>query len=98
MIPKVNENNRIDIKEAITAVVEIESMMEVRCPLPLRQTRQIAGDRSTDEYIASGYYVSVSNDGVTYSDEDVLIVLDPTCVNCSVDGSTTTCVVQVCSV
>ena len=40
--------------------------------------------------------MSVSNDGITFSEEDVLVIYDSTCVNCSVDESAaSTCVVNV---
>jgi len=90
---EVRENNRIEHEEPTAVVAEVMSMSEIKCPLPLRRNRRSISDSSGD-YIARGYYVSVSNDGVTYSEEDILIILDSTCVNCTVDGSTN-CVVQV---
>jgi len=71
-------------------------MAEVRCPLSTGKTRRNVDDNSVD-YIARGYHVSVSNDGVTYSEEDILVIYDSTCVNCTVDGTVTTCLVKVCS-
>lgn len=82
--------------EIQTTAAVLESMSEVRCPL-YRQKREVNGNN--DGYISRGYSISVSNDGVTFSEEDVLVIYDSTCVKCSVDESLTpTCVVQVCIV
>jgi len=79
----------------VTAIAEIETMSEITCLLPIVKTRRSVDKISANDYIARGYHVSVSNDGVTYSEEDVLVIYDSACVNCTVDGSTITCDVQV---
>lgn len=71
-------------------------MSEVRCKLPQGRNRRSVDDDVSDTFIARGFRVSVSNDGITYSEDDVLVIVDSTCVSCTVDESTTTCVVQVC--
>ena len=65
----------------------MRSVAEVRCQLTVVD--------NNDNYMARGYHVPVSNDGVTYSEEDVLVIHDSNCVPCVVDGSTVTCNVQV---
>jgi len=91
---KVLRNNTRTTGETHTAAAEVKSFAEVSCPLPTERTKRNVDDSSVD-YVARGYYVSVSNDGVTYSEEDLLVIYDSTCVNCTVDGSITTCVVTV---
>lgn len=95
---QVKVNNDTELEEALTAVAEVQSMSEIRCPLPTSRTRRSIGDSLAGAYIARGFHVSVSNDGVTFSEEDVLVIYDSTCVHCTVEGSTTTCAVQVCTV
>jgi len=92
---KISITNKYELDEAVTAIAEMETVFEIMCLLPTFKTRRSVAESSTDDYIARGYHVSVSNDGVTYSDEDVLVIYDSTCVSCTVDISTITCDVQV---
>ena len=70
-------------------------MSEVSCKLPTVRARRSIPESSSGNYVARGFHVSVSNDGVTYSEEDVLVIYDSTCVSCSVEKSITTCVIKV---
>lgn len=93
----MKHNNEFEFEDAVTAEAEVESISEIRCPLPTQRARRSVEKSSNEDYIARGYYVSVSNDGVTYSEEDFLVIHDSTCVNCSVDETSgTICIVHVC--
>ena len=87
------ETNNTEADESHTVVAEIESSVEVSCPLIYERKRR--SDDIDSDRIARGYKVSVSNDGVTYSEEDILVIYDSTCVNCTVVGSTAMCVAKV---
>lgn len=73
---------------------EVKSFAEVSCSLTTERTKRNVDD-VTVEYLARGYHVSVRNDGISYSEEDVLVIYDSTCVNCSVEGSITICILTV---
>jgi len=95
MVLQIRSNNEFELEDPLTVVAEVQSVTEVTCQLPPIRARRSVDDSTAGSVIAFGYQVSVSNDGVTYSDDDVLVIFDSTCVNCSVDGLTTTCVVNV---
>jgi len=57
----------------MTAIAEIKIFQRSRVFFP--RVRSIDAI-STKDYIARGYHVSMSNDGVTYSEEDVLVIYD----------------------
>lgn len=69
---------------------ELQTFVEVICPL--EKTRK---KRSTffkeDDYIAFGYMISVSNDGVKFSEEDILVIFDSECVNCTKHNGNVIC-------
>jgi len=55
------------------------------CTLPSNRRRREA---DSDRVIADGYYMSVSNDGTTFSDEITLINCDSACYECNVTAVT----------
>jgi len=95
LVFKVKNNNAYELEEPLTVVAEVQSVTEITCQLPNIRERRSVDDNTAGSVIALGYQVSASNDGVTYSEEDVLVIFDSTCVNCTVDGLTTTCIVNV---
>lgn len=92
---EVFETNNTNSEVSHTVVAELETSLEVRCMLANDRRRRSADDDLTSDLIARGYKVSVSNDGVTYSDEDILVVYDSTCVNCTISGLHAICVAKV---
>lgn len=73
----------------------LETFVEVSCSLK-QSRKKHATTSDIDDYIAEGYRVSVSNDGVTFSEEDILIIFDSLCVNCSKTDGKVTCIRKVC--
>ncbi|XP_052767965.1 uncharacterized protein LOC128208441 [Mya arenaria] len=67
----------------ITIPGELATSVEVSCILPTIRRKRFDSDKDTGEHIATGYNVSISNDGLAFSDEDSFIVYDSTCVTCS---------------
>ena len=89
------ETYNTESEKSHIVLAELETSVEVRCMLANDRKRRSADDDLTSDLIARGYKVSVSNDGVTYSDEDILVVYDSTCVNCTISGSQAICVAKV---
>lgn len=67
---------------------ELQTLVEVLCPLEKARKKRSLQE---DDYIAYGYAISVSNDGVKYSEEDILVIFDSECVNCTKNSSDIIC-------
>ncbi|XP_053389303.1 von Willebrand factor D and EGF domain-containing protein-like [Mercenaria mercenaria] len=69
---------------------DLQTLVEVSCPLQQSRKKRSTLEQEGD-YIASGYAISVSNDGVEYSEEDILVVFDSECVDCIKQDENVTC-------
>lgn len=81
----------LEKKTPYTTQGSAETMFEVRCPLTLARKRRSVDVDDRVDVMTWGYYISVSNDGITFSEEDAMVVFDSTCLNCIVTGSTASC-------
>lgn len=76
--------------EALTTKAELQTFVEVSCPLP-KTRKDLSTESDQSDHIAYGYTISVSNDGITYSEEDILVIFDSECVNCTKDDGNVVC-------
>ncbi|XP_052819122.1 uncharacterized protein LOC128244982 isoform X2 [Mya arenaria] len=71
----------VTVFEQVVVPAELETFLEASCELP-----EVRVKRSTiflpNDVIATGYLVALSNDGVTFSEEDTLALFDSDCVEC----------------
>ena len=69
------------------------SFAEVSCPLsdPNARSKRSTQPDDKDDYLARGYSISISNDGVNFGDADSIVVFDSTCVNCTKLGTKVIC-------
>jgi len=88
--------NMLKLRTSYTTKAEMETMVEVRCPLSKGRKIRDVDDQTNIDVVARGYYISVSNDGTSFSEEDIMVVYDSTCLSCIVNGTTTSCEVKVC--
>lgn len=80
-------------KESVTKAASLDSFTQLTCELPSsRSRRSLAG--LNDNFIAQGYSVSISNDKHSYSEEDVIVVFDSECVNCSKQSGKVVCTLK----
>jgi len=77
-----------------STLAELDSFVQAKCPLDVRRSKRDV-DNDNLEYVARGYHVSMSNDGVNYSEEETVLIFNETCVNCTVGELGPTCVVKV---
>jgi len=91
---KVLDDNTQPGKSFLTSRAELDSFAQARCPLDVGRSKRDVGNDNLD-YVAKGYHVSMTNDGVTYSEEETVLIYNETCVNCSLGDLGPTCVVKV---
>ncbi|XP_069119363.1 von Willebrand factor D and EGF domain-containing protein-like [Argopecten irradians] len=60
----------------------------IGCSCSLPQSRRRKRSVNNNNAIASGFFLSVSNDGVRFSDDIVVIVYNSTCLSCNTTGIT----------
>lgn len=76
-----------------TTTGQMENIGEVKCPVSVNRRRKRSTTNETIQY----YLVSVTNDGVTYSDSVPLILYDTSCYTCTTTDSNVNCQLRVCS-
>ncbi|KAH3730675.1 von Willebrand factor D and EGF domain-containing protein-like [Dreissena polymorpha] len=59
-----------------------QTYMEVSCPFAQSDERTVNDEADIDDIVARVYNISLSNDGVNFSEDDSLIVYDSACVIC----------------
>lgn len=77
----------------VTAVPQ--TFMEVSCPIEKSKKRSMDVEAEIDNIVARAYNISLSNDGVNFSEEDTLLVYDSACVICTKIAGAITCHKQV---
>ncbi|XP_041372158.1 von Willebrand factor D and EGF domain-containing protein-like [Gigantopelta aegis] len=87
----VNENGNILDSDVRVLTAQFESLFEVACPIPVHRSKRSALG-ATAEDRPRAYYVSVSNNGVTYSQEKIVVIYDSTCQTCTLSGTSVKCV------
>ncbi|XP_076077826.1 uncharacterized protein LOC143048184 isoform X4 [Mytilus galloprovincialis] len=70
-----------------TTTGQMENIGEVKCPVSVNRRRKRSTTNETIQY----YLVSVTNDGVTYSDSVPLILYDTSCYTCTTTDSNVNC-------
>ncbi|XP_077999637.1 von Willebrand factor D and EGF domain-containing protein-like [Glandiceps talaboti] len=72
----------------VTVDAELLSFTEVACLLPKHNINVNSNDIDSQPKLPIAYsHISVSNDGVKFSDDLLFTIYDSVCVNCSVGGS-----------
>ena len=69
------------------------SFAEVSCPLDKHVTRRKRSEleNEPEDYIARGYSIAITNDGINYGLPDSVVIFDSTCVNCTKDDDKIFC-------
>lgn len=75
-------NGTAEKQSEITNHASLESFTQVTCQLPYRRNKRSI-ERLHSDFIARGYHVSLSNNGKTYSEDDIIVIFDSACVNCT---------------
>ncbi|XP_041373626.1 uncharacterized protein LOC121386697 [Gigantopelta aegis] len=90
----IDENgNIVDSFAERVLAAQFESLFEVACPIPVhRSKRSVLG--ATAEEKPRAYYVSVSNNGVAYSEEKIIVIYNSTCQTCTLSGTSVSCVIS----
>ncbi|XP_041379864.1 von Willebrand factor D and EGF domain-containing protein-like, partial [Gigantopelta aegis] len=84
-----NENHTSDGLSVTTA--HFQSLLEVACPIPVHRSKRSAiGSKAEDK--PRVFYVSVSNNGVAYSEERIVVIYNSTCQTCTLSGTSVNCV------
>ncbi|XP_052766474.1 uncharacterized protein LOC128207536 [Mya arenaria] len=78
------------IRDPLIVPGEIETIVEISCNLPKARERRSVTE-GVNAPIARGYNVSVSNDGSAFSEEDLLVIYDATCVSCTTVNGVVKC-------
>ncbi|XP_060565970.1 uncharacterized protein LOC132724993 [Ruditapes philippinarum] len=80
---QIINNGQTKEQATMTNNASLESFTQVTCELPFVRNKRSANEEMNDNVIAHGYRVSISNNRKAYSEEDVIIILDSECINCS---------------
>jgi len=91
---KVLDDNTNKLETFQSTLAELDSFAQAKCSLNVGRSKRDVGNDNL-EYVARGYHVSMSNDGVNYSEEETVMIFNETCVNCTVGELGPTCVVKV---
>ena len=67
------------------------TMFKSRCPLTRGQKRRSLDSVDRDDVVTWGYYITVSNNGLTFSEENAMVVFNSTCLTCVSTGLTVSC-------
>ncbi|XP_052239413.1 uncharacterized protein LOC127850426 isoform X2 [Dreissena polymorpha] len=86
---EIHVTHEIVTKEDYRVIGVPQTYMEVSCQLAQRKKRSV--DADIDGIVARVYNISLSNDGVNFSEEDTLVVYDSACVSCNKTDDTFTC-------
>lgn len=87
-------DGQVSYHEAVDVIGQLDTFVQMFCYFPKSRQTRSAGV-SIHDHIASGYAISISNNGETFSDEDSITIFDSTCVNCSDNGQNVSCWKQV---
>ena len=94
---QITASSTVHYSSAVKLEATRLSFAEVVCSLhevTVRSKRNVK-QTAKDTFIARGYDVSISNDGVHFSVADSIIIFDSTCVNCTKVGKNIFCVKDV---
>ncbi|XP_052217770.1 von Willebrand factor D and EGF domain-containing protein-like [Dreissena polymorpha] len=86
---EIHVTHEIVTKEDYRVIGVPQTYMEVSCQLAQRKKRSV--DAEIDDIMARVYNISLSNNGVNFSEKDTLLVYDSACVNCNKTEDTFTC-------
>ena len=84
--------------EPVTVKATFDSFLQVFCPFPKTKRVRRATSNPTDNVVATGYKVAISNNGIRetgFSDDDSIIIYDSTCVDCQKQNGRIRCSVLV---
>lgn len=79
--------------DAIIVKASLRTFEEVTCPLPFERRRRSVTSNIND-FAARGYQVAVANDGVGFSEADVIVIFDTECVSCNKTNDLFVCKVK----
>ncbi|XP_041349607.1 von Willebrand factor D and EGF domain-containing protein-like [Gigantopelta aegis] len=79
--------------DASVVTASFENLFELSCRIPVRRTKRSALGVSAEDK-PSAYHVSVSNNGVAYSEERIVVIYNSTCQTCTLSGTTVSCVIS----
>ena len=82
----------------MTVKSKFDSFLQVFCPFPKTEGVRRSTIDPTDNVVASGYKVAVSNSGIRetgFSADDSIMIYDSTCVDCQKQKGTIKCSVLV---
>ncbi|XP_052218802.1 von Willebrand factor D and EGF domain-containing protein-like [Dreissena polymorpha] len=91
---EINVRNDILSEEKYQVTGVPQTFMEVSCPLEPSKKRSIDGGADINDIIARAYNISLSNDGLNFSEEDTFLVYDSACVTCSKTSGAIRCLKQ----
>ncbi|KAH3862955.1 hypothetical protein DPMN_025930 [Dreissena polymorpha] len=92
---QINEGNEV-LPEGNYQVTGVpQTYMEVSCPLEQSEERYVNAKDDIDDIVARVYNISLSNDGVNFSEKDTLLVYDSVCVTCSKTQGVIKCIKKV---
>ncbi|XP_053373990.1 uncharacterized protein LOC123532953 [Mercenaria mercenaria] len=79
---QIERNGQAKEQTTMTNQALLESFTQATCDLPSIRNKR-SGEYLNDDFVARGYRISLSNNGKIYSEEDIIIIFDSECVNCS---------------
>ena len=93
ILMQVTENSTVVYSTSTKRPATRLSFAEVLCPLDINDTlRYITNpSRHHDTYIARGYAISITNDGLHFGDSDSIVIFNSSCVNCTKTGNQIAC-------